>query len=147
MFAKQVLDYPDGQELPPKQESDVAQYAAIFRNCGTAANYLGTLKWYCLMQSLDVSWATPRLKVQLKGLKKMSMASMAGKLVTELALLTREVLFKVAAVTRVSAWLSSWCYTSSAGCFFRGCNRRSSRWRRAVMKTSLATCLCTDTRL
>ena len=67
MFAKQVLDYPDGQELPPKQESDVAQYAAIFRNSGIAANYLGTLKWYCLMQSLDASWATPRLKMQVKG--------------------------------------------------------------------------------
>ena len=91
-LCENVVDYPDGQEVPPKQESDE-----------TAASYLGTLKLYCLIQSRDVSWATPTLKVQVKGLEKTSMARMAGKLVTELALLTGEVLFKVADVATCSA--------------------------------------------
>ncbi len=99
-FAKNVLDYPDGQELPPRTETDVAEYVAIFRNAGTAANYVGVLKWHCLIQSLDVGWATTTLKLQLKGLKKLSLAQMAGKLVTEPALLTQEVMLKVAAVAR-----------------------------------------------
>jgi len=100
-FAQQVLDYPDGQEVPPKQETDVVQYLAIFRNSGTAANYLGILKWYCLSKSLDVSWATPRLRMQLKGLKKLSLRSMAGKLITELALITWDVLNKVVGIARI----------------------------------------------
>ena len=79
-FAKGVLEYPEGHELPPRTETDFAEYVAIFRNSGTAANYVGVLKWYCLIQSLDVGWATTTLKLQLKGLKKLSLAHMAGKL-------------------------------------------------------------------
>ena len=99
-FAESVLEYPEGQELPPRTETDVAEYVAIFRNAGTAANYVDVLKWHCLIQSLDVGWAATTLKLQLKGLKKLSLAQMAGKLVTELALLTQEVMLKVAAVAR-----------------------------------------------
>ncbi len=39
-FAQQVLDYPDGQEVPPKQETDVVQY--IWPSSGTVGLRVAT---------------------------------------------------------------------------------------------------------
>jgi len=44
-FATPRLRYDEGATLPPRTDSDVWRWLATFRNPGTAANYLGAIRW------------------------------------------------------------------------------------------------------
>ena len=99
-FAQSILKYDINEILPPRTEQHVVWYVSKFRNAGTAANYLGVLRWFCRIRALSLHWDTERLKLLLKGLKKLTMSQMASALHSELALLSDPLVYTVARLAK-----------------------------------------------
>ena len=89
-FAWHIKGYNPEATLPPRNERQVAQWICLFRNYGTAMNYLCSLKWTCIKHELDVSWYGGFLKTLMKGQKKWSMKMIAGE-IDKQRLLTEEI--------------------------------------------------------
>ena len=66
-FAVSVLQYEPEKTLPPRCSNDVEMYLALFHNAGTAANYLGHLRWVCKEYCLSMRWDCEHLKAQVDG--------------------------------------------------------------------------------
>ena len=77
-FACGVLKYEDQASLPPRSEAHVLWYLQIFRNGGTAQNYLHYLRWACGELKLDVSWDTDTVRAAVQGTKKMGLRLLGG---------------------------------------------------------------------
>ena len=67
------LGYDEVEVIPQRAGSHVTGFIATCRNAGTAANYLGVVRWYCTVKGLNRTCGPDRLKMQLKGLKKLTM--------------------------------------------------------------------------
>ena len=66
-FAVGVLLYPPSNTLPPQKPADILKFSYLFNNKGTAANYIGTIKWACDNKGLSVDWYDGEVKQLLKG--------------------------------------------------------------------------------
>ena len=93
-FATLVLGYGEGATLPPRSVQDALLWGAIFKNSGTAANYLSFVKWACTLEGLDITWYGPRVSMLLKGFKKVALQDVAQKLETRL-LMTETLMHEV----------------------------------------------------
>ena len=77
-FATDILGYSESETLPPKQDVDVCKVLAIFRNPGTAANYVGYVKWACTHLSMVTSWWSPTVTLTLKGMRAEHLRATGG---------------------------------------------------------------------
>ena len=93
-FALQLLNYAADRSLLPRSAQDIVQFVSIFRNPGTAANYVGYVKWACVFQGLSLHWHTGQVTMALKGLKKQAEASCEGQLL-ESKLLDEDTMLKL----------------------------------------------------
>ena len=99
-FALQNLDDGTDEILPPKTEMHVVEWIPGFRNGGTASNYLGILRWVCRIKGCSAHWDTDKLKLLIKGLKKLTLSQMASKLHGDLPLLNDAVVCSVAKLAK-----------------------------------------------
>eukprot|EP00435_Cladocopium_sp_Y103_P036239 s772_g9.t1 len=103
--AATVLDKPFVMEQGPAKtlaelmamssesaQSDIVHFVAIFRNAGTAANYISYIKWACVLRGYSLQWFTGQVTMALKGLKKQ--ANRDGKLV-EQKIFDEDIVLKV----------------------------------------------------
>ena len=74
------LGYDPNNTVPPVDTDDVLAFVAVFRQAGTARNYVGYLKWCCLTLDLDLSWFKPSVTQALKGLSKQNLRTVALEL-------------------------------------------------------------------
>ena len=79
-FAASLLRYAPEHTLPPQSSTDVVKFITLFRNAGTAANYISYIKWACVLNGLSVHWYTGQVTMALKGLKKQCASSLVGTL-------------------------------------------------------------------
>ena len=77
-FATDILGYSESETLPPKQDVDVSKFLAIFRNPGTAANYVGYVKGACTHLSMVTSWWSPTVTLTLKGMRAEHLRAAGG---------------------------------------------------------------------
>ena len=68
-FAEQVLDYPCTGTPPPKTDVDICRFTSVFINAGTAANYVGYVKWACVNFNLTCAWWADLVTLTLKGFR------------------------------------------------------------------------------
>ena len=95
LFATLVLGYEEGCTLPPRESKDVIAWAASFRNCGTASNYVGYVKWCCIYTGLAYEhWYTEELRLVLKGQQKLHLSLVGSQLKVKF-LLTDEIVMDV----------------------------------------------------
>ena len=85
-FAETVLEYPANATLPPRSPDDICCFISVFVNAGTAANYVGYIRWTCLQLELSVLWWTPAVTMTLKGLKVDQLARTGGPSITKFLL-------------------------------------------------------------
>ena len=91
-FAEQVLGYEPSATLPPRSTSDAQRFVVVFRNGGTAYNYLLYVVWACRFHLLSTAWWSPELKLTLSGAKKKSRDLLDLSQETSLTLLTTVLL-------------------------------------------------------
>ena len=77
-FATDILGYSVNETLPPKRDVDIFKFLAIFRNLGTAANYVGYIKWACTHFSMVTSWWSPTVTLTFKGLRAEHLRTTGG---------------------------------------------------------------------
>ena len=79
-FAESVLQYNAAHTLPPKCANDVVCFVAIFRNSGTARNYVSYVHWACVFHRLDCAWFGPEVQMVLRILDKHCIENLPGHL-------------------------------------------------------------------
>jgi len=79
-FATLMLRYDEGATLPPRMDSDVLRWLTTFRNPGTAANYLGAIRWAVVAKGLCKVWDSDRVAMYLKGARKEALARVGSTL-------------------------------------------------------------------
>ena len=94
VFATTLLGYSEHASLPPKSETDVCLFVSIFRNPGTARNYVGHVKWACLYLALPLTWHGSELSMTLQGLNKQYQSARAGAL-SRRRLMSEELLLRL----------------------------------------------------
>ena len=77
-FATDILGYSESETFPPKQDVDVCKFVAIFKNPGTAANYIGYVKWACTHFSMVTGWYSPTVTLTLKGMRAEHLRATGG---------------------------------------------------------------------
>ena len=77
-FAVGCLGYLPCRTLPPRCAYDVVRFISIFHNGGTAANYVGYLKFGCNLKGFPTTWSEKQVSVALKGLSKASLDYFGG---------------------------------------------------------------------
>ena len=92
--ATTLLGYSEDASLPPKSETDVCLFVSIFRNPGTARNYVGHVKWACLYLALPLTWHGSELSMTLQGLNKQYQSARAGAL-SRRRLMSEELLLRL----------------------------------------------------
>ena len=65
--------------MPPRSEKKVAQWTGLFRNYGTAINYVCILEWAYVYYGLSNEWYGQYQNNLMKGQKKWTMKMMAGQ--------------------------------------------------------------------
>ena len=79
-FATEALGYDPERTLPPSSENDVRAWMPIFKHPGTACNYVGSVKYVCLIKQLNFDWHGPLFSSVLRGNKKLYLSRLAGTL-------------------------------------------------------------------
>lgn len=87
-FAVGCLGYLPCRTLPPRCAYDVVRSISIFHNGGTAANYVGYLKFGCNLKGFLTTWCEKQVSVVLKGLSKASLDHFGGPQRTKYLLTT-----------------------------------------------------------
>ena len=100
-FATTVLGYPEYQSFPPRNVEDVVAYRGMFRCAGTAANYIGHLRWLCKIEGYNLEWDGPMLQVALKGVAKAQLKEVSGQLKVKF-LLNWDMISKVVSLLDLS---------------------------------------------
>ena len=59
---------------------DALRFLSLFRNAGTARNYMGYVRWACRFGGLDTAWFTDEVTMTLKGIKKQMIEKTLGEL-------------------------------------------------------------------
>ena len=77
-FAVDILGYQDDLTLPPRSPLDACRFIAIFKNGGTASNYLGYVRWACRFTGVSTSWWDESVTLAVKGLKKANLRLQGG---------------------------------------------------------------------
>ena len=72
---------------------------------GTAANYLGAIRWFCRIRNLSLHLDSERLRIRVKGFKKYTQTQMAEELHGELALLSDPLVYPVATLVEAMKML------------------------------------------
>ena len=113
-FAVGVLHYDPSATLPPGCTQDVVKYLQVFSNAGTAANYLGHLRWACKAYKKGVTWSTPELGMLIKGLQKMDLRTRIAGLPDKYKL-EEMMVMKIVKLARdlgdmEFSWLACWSY-------------------------------------
>ena len=70
LFSIAFLTYGPGNSLPPACGMHVARWLCLFRNAGTAANYVSYIRFACRFKDLSMAWDDETVRLTLKGLKK-----------------------------------------------------------------------------
>ena len=113
-FAVGVLQYDPNATLPPGCTNDVVKYLQVFSNPGTAANYLGHLRWACKAYNKGVTWSTPELGMLVKGLQKMDLRTRIAGLPDKYKLEEMMVMKLVKLARDLGdmefSWLACWSY-------------------------------------
>ena len=68
-FATDILGYSEDETLPPKRDVDICKFLAIFKNPGTATNYIGYVRWASTHLSMVTDWWSPTVTLTLKGMR------------------------------------------------------------------------------
>ena len=89
--AVEVLDYPASHSLPPRSSLDACRFVVIFKNAGTAANYLNYVRWACRYCGVDIDWWDDSVKAVLKG-ARMEYLRMHGGAALAQFLLTDDII-------------------------------------------------------
>ena len=89
-----MLDYPCVATLPPRSDADICRFISLFTNAGTAADYVGYVKWACVNFNLTCSW-TELVTSTLKGLKAEHLRLHGGPVLAKV-LLTDEWVAQIA---------------------------------------------------
>jgi len=79
-FAVEVLKYEEDSSLPPREGKHMVAYASIFRCSGTAANYVGYVRWACKTFDLSLEWDVPEVRTVVNGIKKKTVRLFGGRL-------------------------------------------------------------------
>ena len=79
-FAIEVFGYDPERTLPPLSENDVCAWMPVFKHPGTAYNYVGSVKYVCVIEQLSFDWHGCLLSSVLKGNKKLYLSKLAGTL-------------------------------------------------------------------
>jgi hypothetical protein len=79
-FAVAVLGYSPECTLPPRDPAHVEQFVSIFRNGGTASNYVGYLKWACKYVGVGLDWFNSSVELALKGARKRTLREVGGQI-------------------------------------------------------------------
>ena len=77
-FAVAVLGRPAASTLPPTCGDEVEMWVSIFKNAGTAQNYVGGVRWACVHFKLCTQWDTESLRLTLKGAKRLQLRTTGG---------------------------------------------------------------------
>ena len=85
-FAVGVLQYPPSNTLPPQKPADILKFSYLFNNKGTAANYIGTIKWACDNKGLSVEWYDGEVKQLLRGVTNVANVYFDGSMGAEFLL-------------------------------------------------------------
>ena len=93
-FAVAMLGYEAARTLPPRSEQDVVRWVSTFRNFGTAANYVGFLRWAARALDLGLEWDGQRIGMTLKGGKKWALRNV-GSEASARRLLTEDLVLSV----------------------------------------------------
>ena len=80
-------DVPSGLDRAASDQSPRRSLTALFRSGGTAANYVGCIRWAGEVLSLDHGWDTPAVRRTLQGLRAKE-TSAARKSLSLMLLLT-----------------------------------------------------------
>jgi hypothetical protein len=75
LFSVTVLQYEVQSVFPPTCDTDVMCWAQVFRNAGTAANYVRFVKQYGMPWDLCDTWQSEALKMFLRGKEKACFAA------------------------------------------------------------------------
>ena len=70
LFSIAFLTYGPDNSLPPACGMHVARWLCLFRNAGTAANYVSYIRYACRFKDLSMAWDDATVRLTLKGLKK-----------------------------------------------------------------------------
>ena len=136
-FAVSVLGYLADESLPPVCSQHVILYLALFRNAGTAANYVGCIVWACKCWGLGLQWHDDEVKLAIQGLKKQQQQSMQG-------IPSNPLLLDHATVARlISLCTELEQFAEAADLFGNSCyvlRPKESQWKRAP-RVSSNTCL------
>ena len=73
----------------------------MFRCAGTAANYIGHLRWLCKIEGYNLEWDGPMLQVALKGVAKAQLKEVSGQLKVKF-LLNWDMILKVVSLLDLS---------------------------------------------
>ena len=82
-FATDILGYSEDETLPPKQDVDICKFLAIFKNPGTATNYVGYIKFASTHLTMVTSWWSPTVTLTLKGLRVEHLRTNGGPSITK----------------------------------------------------------------
>jgi len=69
-FAMLMFGYNENATLPPKEARHVSCWLTMFRNPGTAQNYVSYLRWACRFEGFSLHWDTDMVKQTLNGMRK-----------------------------------------------------------------------------
>ena len=95
-FATMVLEYHAEDSIPPRCSLHVLMYLALFRNAGTASNYLGCLLWAC---KYCLDWYDHEVRMTIQGLKN-HQAQQQDQLVNHPLLLDECLMSRLAALCK-----------------------------------------------
>ena len=73
-FVADRLGYEDEARFPPRSTVNMPDWFTLFRNAGTACNYVGCSKWLVTFHGVKSEWYNGPARRQFKGFKEMTMA-------------------------------------------------------------------------
>ena len=98
-FAVEVLKYEEDASLPPREGKHMVAYVSVFRCSGTAANYVGYVRWACKTFDLSLEWDTAEIKAVINGIKKRTVRQFGGRL-PQKWLLTSSIVCQVVSLAK-----------------------------------------------
>ena len=64
--------------MPPKQDVYVCKFLAVFKNPGTAANFIRYVKLACTHFSMVIVWYSPTVMLTLRGMRAEHLRATGG---------------------------------------------------------------------
>ena len=100
-----MLGYAAHLSFPPTLGEHVESFITVFRNGGTASNYVSSLRWACTLYHKSLAWDTAGVKMAIRGARKATVRMPRGSQAR--ALLTSRLVFAIVAFVD-EAWGLHW---------------------------------------